>query len=209
MSRRFSRGVALTRAIGAALVVGWLARGASPRCASLLALAGASSAAAQATPEAKPRRNEPTRDASPALAPLPRPSAASAQQPASLLFQAIVQDDPALVETFFFPRDAFVQLKAIQRPELYWDKLHKRFQADIHALHRATPELARASFVRLELTARGGYVRPGEEGNKLPYWAARHAWLHYRADGQPRKLEVRVLISWHDRWYVIHLSEFH
>ena len=176
----------------------------------VLALAGAlalgsvglgqpASVFAQASPVADAPRAEPP----------PRPASEPAQQAASLLFRAIVEDDPALAESFFFPRAAFVQVKAIQRPELYWDKLHRRFVADIHALHRATPELREASFVRLELTRRGGYVRPGEEGNKLPYWAARHAWLHYRVGAELRKLEVRVLITWLDRWYVIHLSEFH
>jgi hypothetical protein len=28
-------------------------------------------------------------------------------------------------------------------------------------------------------------------------------------DGQPRQFEVRVLITWDDHWYVIHLNEFH
>lgn len=141
--------------------------------------------------------------------PPPRPSSEGAQEPARSLFRAIVEDEPALVDGFFFPRDAFVQVKAMARPERYWERLHARFVADIHALHRRIPDLAQASFVRLELTSRGGYVRPGEEGNKLPYWAARHAWLHYRVGAQTRKLEVRVLITWRDTWYVIHLDEFH
>ena len=186
MSRRLSRRVA--RALAGALALG-----------SLEMAGGAGSVAAQPSPPASAGHEQPP----------PRPSSEHAQQPARLLFQAIVEDDPALAEACFFPRDAFVLVKAMERPERYWDKLHKRFQAEIHALHRATPELAQARFVRLELTQRGGYVRPGEEGNKLPYWAARHAWLHYRVGDQPRKLEVRVLITWQDHWYVIHLNEFH
>jgi hypothetical protein len=141
--------------------------------------------------------------------PPPRPASEGAEAPARLLFEAIVQDQPARVESFFFPRDAFLLVKAMAHPERYWDKLHERFVADIHALHQRTPDLARATFVRLELSARGGYVRPGEEGNRLPYWAARHALLHYRVGDQPRVLEVRVLITWKDVWYVIHLNEFH
>lgn len=136
-----------------------------------------------------------------------KPSAEGAQEGARSLFAAILRDDPALAEAFFFPREAFTQVKAMAKPERYWDKLHQRFHTDVHALHMQVP--AGAEFVRLELTPRGGYVKPGEEGNRLPYWAARHAWLHYRAGAQQRKLEVRVLISWQQRWYVIHLSEFH
>ncbi|HEX5661221.1 MAG TPA: hypothetical protein VFX59_28715 [Polyangiales bacterium] len=136
----------------------------------------------------------------------PRPSADGAQDGARSLLAAIVKDDPALADAFFFPRDAFTLLKAIAKPERYWEKLHKRFYEDVHALHRTVP--ANAEFVRLELSARGGWVKPGEEGNKLPYWAARHAWLHYRVGAAQQKLEVRVLISWQQRWYVIHLNEF-
>jgi hypothetical protein len=140
-----------------------------------------------------------------------RPSEESAEETGRRLFQAIVQDDPALAldREVFFPRDAFSQVKAMQQPERYFDKLRARFVADIHALHRRTPELGGASFVKLALGRRGGWVRPGEEGNRLPYWAARHALLHYRVGKQVRTLEVRVLISWAQRWYVIHLSEFH
>ena len=125
------------------------------------------------------------------------------------LFAAVVKDDPALAEQTFFPRDAFLQVKAMQNPGRYWDRLHARFAHDIHALHAATPGLAHASFDRLELVKRGGLVQPGQEGNRLPYWASRHSKLHFRVGGQPKSFEVRVLISWQDRWYVIHLSEFH
>jgi hypothetical protein len=33
--------------------------------------------------------------------------------------------------------------------------------------------------------------------------------LHYRVNGVQRAIEVRVLITWGARWYVIHLREFH
>ena len=139
----------------------------------------------------------------------PRPAVDSAQADAKLLFEAIVHDDPARALAFFFPRDAFVLVKAMQKPERYYDKLRARFEQDIHALHARTPDLDKATFERLEITKRGGWVKPGEEGNRLPYWAARHAWLHYRVGQEKRELEVRVLITWDDRWYVIHLNEFH
>ena len=142
-------------------------------------------------------------------APPPRPPPGDAEARARLLFDAIVHDEPARAQAFFFPRDAFLQVKAIAHPERYYARLRSRFDADIHALHAKTPDLERATFERLELVTRGGFVRPGEEGNRLPYWASRHAWLHYRVGEAPRKIELRVLITWDERWYVIHLSEFH
>lgn len=138
-----------------------------------------------------------------------RPASEPAQAQARALFEAIVHDDPARAASFFFPREAFVLVKAMAKPERYYDRLRARFEQDIHTLHAQTKDLAEASFERLELTRRGGWVKPGEEGNRLPYWAARHAFLHYRVGKEARKLEVRVLISWDNRWYVIHLSEFH
>jgi NADH:ubiquinone oxidoreductase subunit len=58
------------------------------------------------------------------------------------------------------------------------------------------------------LVKRGGWVKVGEEGNRLPYWVSRHSWLHYRVNGKPAKLEVRVMITWDDHWFITHLSEF-
>ena len=80
---------------------------------------------------------------------------------------------------------------------------------DIHELHQSLPNLDRATYERLELVRRGGWVTVGEEGNRLPYWVSRHSLLHYRVDGRPRSFEVRVLITWDDHWYVTHLNEFH
>ena len=138
----------------------------------------------------------------------PRPPVGDAQDNAKLLFDAIVHDEPARAMGFFFPREAFLQVKAMAKPERYYERLRKRFEQDIHTLHRDTPDLDRASFERLELVRRGGWVKVGEEGNRLPYWASRHSWLHYRVGEAKRKIELRVLITWGQRWYVIHLNEF-
>jgi len=125
------------------------------------------------------------------------------------LLRAIAEDNPALAADFFFPKSAFRLVKNIPDPDRYWQRLFARYEADIHALHAATPELARAQFVRLEVVKRGGWMAVGDEGNKLPYWAARHNRLHYTVDGAARSLEVRVLITWGNNWYITHLSEFH
>jgi hypothetical protein len=138
-----------------------------------------------------------------------RPPIDDRQDQARLLFDAIVHDDPSRAAEFFFPRAAFLQVKAMAHPETYYARLRERFDQDVHALHVATPDLDRARFERLELGTRGGWMAVGDEGNRLPYWAARHASLYYRVGNQLRRIEVRVLITWDDRWYVIHLSEFH
>src|SRR4051794_5822158 len=62
----------------------------------------------------------------------PRPATDSAQEAGRRLLQAIVHDDPQLAAEAFFPRAAFVQVKAMQKPERYYDKLFARFVDDIH-----------------------------------------------------------------------------
>jgi hypothetical protein len=182
--------------------------------ATLLAFAIALPLHAQ-SPSPATRTRAPERDASvpaenqPSLqTPPERPAASEVQNKARALFDAIVHDDPEQAMDSFFPREAFLKVKAIADPGRYYDQLRARFIADIHALHRETPDLAHATFSHLELVKRGGWVKVGEEANRLPYWASRHCWLHYNVGPSQRKLEVRVLITWGTQWYVIHLSEF-
>jgi hypothetical protein len=138
----------------------------------------------------------------------PRPPEGDIHDKARRLWDAIVHDDPARASDVFFPREPFLQIKNMQDPGRYYDKLRARFDHDIHALHASTPDLDHATFERFELARRGGYVRVREEGNRLPYWASRHSRLHYRVGKQLRALDVRVVIAWEDVWYVIHLSAF-
>jgi hypothetical protein len=142
--------------------------------------------------------------------PPPRPPADDRlTQLGQTLFAAVAHDDPARADAIFFPREAFLRVKAISDPGRYWDRLHARFAQDIHALHHQLIDPEHAQYDHLDLSARGGFVRSGEEGNHLPYWASRHSWLYYRERSLVKRMEVRVLITWDDRWYVIHLSEFH
>ncbi|HKU37579.1 MAG TPA: hypothetical protein VJR89_05510 [Polyangiales bacterium] len=141
--------------------------------------------------------------------PPPRPAAAGAEAQARVLFDAIAHDDPARARPVFFPRDAFLLVKDIPNPGRYFDRLWRRFESDVHALYKTLRDPAGAAFERFELAKRGGFVRVREEGNRLPYWAARHSYLYYRDAGRSQRFEVRVLITWDDRWYVIHLNEFH
>lgn len=162
---------------------------------------------------ARPERGETTIPEQNACArnddPPPRPEAGAAEERAQRLFEAIVHDDPDRAVDFYLPREAFLELKGIADPGGYWDRLFPRYVRDIHALHRVLPDLDRAEFVRFELVRRGGWVQLREEGNSLPYHVSRHSWIHYRVGEEERRLEVRVLITWGNEWYVTHLCEFH
>jgi hypothetical protein len=151
----------------------------------------------------------PPNEAELAFAPLPPPPLGNADERAKRLLEAIVANDPRLAQDFFFPREAFVLVKAIADADGYWHRLMRRYQEDIAALHGelALPDGATVEYLRLELSRRGGWVRPGEEANALPYHAARHNTLRFLVNGEPRSIEVRVLITWGDRWFVTHLRE--
>lgn len=155
------------------------------------------------TPAEVPASNRPNQ-----AKPPPRPHASDAEAKARVLFEAIVRDDPRHAAAVFFPREAFSRVKDMRDPGRYYDRLQRRFESDIHALHGRLRDPATAEFARFELANRGGFVREREEGNRLPYWASRHSFLHFRDAGKPARFEVRVLITWDDRWYVIHLNEF-
>ncbi len=157
-----------------------------------------------ALPVVVPARNDPH-----LRAPPPRPPVGDAAAKARRLFDAIVKDTPNEAEDFFFPRGPFLVLKGIAAPGRYWDRLHARYNRDIHTLHTETPDLGAAAYVGFTLVRRGGFVTPREEANRLPYWASRHSFLRYRVAGHVRRMEVRVLITWDDHWYVTHLREFH
>jgi hypothetical protein len=142
----------------------------------------------------------------PAEPPLPAPGDIEVR--ASALFAAIVSGDPAGAADLFLPREAFVRIKAASDPNAIYDRLLRAYHADIRALHAATPDLPRAEYLRVEFSRRRGFVAPGQEANRIAYWAQRHNALVYRVGTEERRIELRVLIAWEGRWYLTHLSEF-
>ena len=68
-----------------------------------------------------------------------RPAAAGPTFAAGVdaLWQAIVQDDPVAGAPFFFPRSAYLQVKAIADPATdYQQRLVAAFAEDVHTLHQ-------------------------------------------------------------------------
>lgn len=172
---------------------------------------GAASSAAASPPESAQGKPAPATAAPAATVtsnPPPLPPLGDAASRAAVLFDAIVRGDPSTAADFFLPRDAFAAIKAAANPGAIYDGLFRAYERDIRALHANTPELQAAQFVRVELSHRRSWVTPGEEANRLPYWAQRHNWLIYKVGEQERRIELRVLITWQGRWYVTHLSEF-
>ena len=112
-------------------------------------------------------------------------------------------------EAFFMSREVFRQVKGVADPDRFYDRMLALFHRDVHALHEELGDDAeRATFLRLELSRRRGWVVPRQESNRLPYWAQRHNWLYYQVGEEERRFEVRTMNSWDGQWFVTHLSEF-
>jgi hypothetical protein len=124
------------------------------------------------------------------------------------LFDAVVQNNAALGEDLWFPREPFLILKDIKEPGKYWDQLHRAFVKDVEKLHKKRQSWEGAEFVKFEPGSPPKWVKPGEEGNKIGYHRTVKGNLVYKAEGKTHKLEVRVMISWQNRWYITHLGKF-
>jgi hypothetical protein len=125
------------------------------------------------------------------------------------MWQAIVKDDPTAGQPFFFPRAAYLQVKAISDPVGdYQNRLLANYADDIHTLHaQLGADAGRAQLAGVDVPdSQAVWVTPGQEFNQLPYWRVYGTKLRYIFDGVERSLPVTSLISWRGEWYVVHLG---
>ena len=92
---------------------------------------------------------------------LPPPTSDELQKRAAALFDAIVNDDPARGESFWFPKEPFIPLKDVKGADKYWEQLHRTYARDIHALHKKRKSWEGATFEGFELAPRRSGCRPG------------------------------------------------
>lgn len=172
--------------------------------ASASAVASASNATSAAAPSASvdPATLPQTRDR-------PVASGPAFEARVAALWSAIVADDPQQALPFFFPLGAYQQVKDIPDPASDWrHRLVAAYSHDIHALHaRLGSDAQHATLTGLDVPeARGRWVDPGEEYNKIGYYRVFGSRLRYTVDGDARSFDVKSLISWRGEWYVVHLS---
>jgi hypothetical protein len=125
------------------------------------------------------------------------------------LWEAIRQDKPELGLPFFFPKSAYLQVKAISDPATdYQNRLIANFEDDVHSLHaQLGANAANAKLVGIDVpNDQAVLVQPGEESNKLSYWRVYGTTMRYEVDGQTGSFPVTSLISWRGQWYVVHLG---
>jgi hypothetical protein len=114
---------------------------------------------------------------------------------------------PALIA--FFPKGAYVRLKAIYGAASDWQhRLLYDYGLDVRAAHRLLG--ARASRARLVgVIARSSYAHWVESGvcsNDLGYFEMPNARVVYSQDGHRGSFGIASMISWRGEWYVVHLG---
>lgn len=130
------------------------------------------------------------------------------------LLRAIVDGDPAEGQPAFFPRSAYVQVKAISDPvHDYQTRLIANYDQDIQALHaQATGGLgsgssaAEAVLLSVRVPTAAQWITPGVEYNKGSYWRVYGTTVTYDIGAQAHTFEIHSLISWRGEWYVVHLG---
>jgi hypothetical protein len=125
---------------------------------------------------------------------------------AAHLIDALVRDDPAVADDFFFPRAPFIPLKDVADPGRYFDQLLATYHRDIRSLHAERKDWTGATFVSFELGTPPTWVAPGKEYNKIGYFRTFGGKLRYRVGDKTKEIAVSTIISWDGRWYVTHLS---
>lgn len=154
----------------------------------------------------------------------PRASGATFDSRIAALADAIANDDPDRGMSFFFPLGAYQQVKDVANPAADWKRrLVAAYARDIHALHARLAAATRASsaaraiqegdaggsvqFLGIDVPdARGRWVEPGEEYNKIGYFRVFGSKMRWEVAGLTQTFDVKSLISWRGEWYVVHLS---
>jgi hypothetical protein len=124
-----------------------------------------------------------------------------------VLWAGIVRDSPREAIAAFFPRAAYLQVKAIRAAGSDYDgRLLASFRLDVRAAHKLVSGGGRATFLYVSVPREWAWIPPGSCYNKVGYWHAPGARLVYRQDGRIRSFGIYSLISWRGQWYVVHLG---
>lgn len=124
------------------------------------------------------------------------------------LWRGIVRNEPWAARGAFFPRSAYLQVKAVPAAGSDFSRrLLGNFALDIHAAHALLGrDAGTARLVGVRVPREWAWIQPGYCYNRIGYWHAPGSRLVYREDGQLRSFGIYSLISWRGQWYVVHLG---
>lgn len=134
------------------------------------------------------------------------------------LWHAIVTDQPESAITSFFPLTAYQQVKDVTDPTGDWNNrlvgalkreiadYHKRLASQL-AQQKAGALQVEPQFVSVNVPSSGvQWIKEKVEYNKIGYYRVFDSKLNYTINGKPFSFNIKSLISWRGRWYVVHLA---
>jgi hypothetical protein len=125
------------------------------------------------------------------------------------LWSGVVRDSVHGALPAFFPRGAYVQLKAIPSAGSDWSgRLVRDYGLDIHAAHELLGRsAAEARLLGVTVpSSYGHWVPPGACFNSIGYYEMPNARVVYSEHGSTRSFGIASMISWRGIWYVVHLG---
>ena len=125
------------------------------------------------------------------------------------LWAGIVRDSVTPALPAFFPKEAFIRLKAIASASSDWTgRLIRDYGLDITAAHALLGrDAAHARLVAVNVpSSYGHWVPEGACYNVIGYYEMPNARVVYREDGRIRSFGIASMISWRGVWYVVHLG---
>lgn len=173
---------------------------------------------ATATNAASPRhRSKPASQhhpSSPSPGTLPQthalPSSTTAQFKSEMaaLWAGVVHNSTSLAMPAFFPRAAYLKVKAPHAGPDYKYRILHAFTLDLGAAHAQLgggASSARLVSVRVP-QGFAHWVDAGACDNQIGYYEVPNARVVYKENGQIRSFGIASMISWRGVWYVIHLG---
>ena len=125
------------------------------------------------------------------------------------LWAGVVRDSLASALPAFFPRGAYLQLKAINSASSDWSgRLVRDYGLDLSAAHALLGrDPTRAGLITVDVpSSYGHWVQPEACYNSVGYYELPNARVVYGQDGQIRSFGIASMISWRGVWYVVHLG---
>jgi hypothetical protein len=125
------------------------------------------------------------------------------------LWSGVVHDSLPQALPAFFPKEAYVRLKAIGSASSDWtERLVHDYRLDIGAAHALLGQnAARAQLVAVNApSSYGHWIQPGVCDNSIGYYEMPNARVVYREEGQIHSFGIASMISWRGVWYVVHLG---
>lgn len=170
--------------------------------------------ASRTAPHAQRRNPVHHPPASPAPGTLPQthalPSGTSAHFTTLMaaFWAGVVHDSTSRAMPAFFPRAAYLKVKAPHAGPDYTYRILHAFTLDLgaaHALLGAGAASARLLSVRVP-QGFAHWIDPGACDNQIGYWEVPNTRVVYTENGQVHSFGIASMISWRGVWYVVHLG---